>query len=372
MAIRVRKRLSKSRLKIPVLKHEVLGVNVLRGFARLCDLARMSRADIFDQKTNPSGTQRDLSPKHARDAYIYVKTEELAYWPEIFLCARNSEVISFTSLKERPEVGTLLVDIETVRSTHDVLISRVDGNHRLNFAGGDFEGYEAVTRVVSFCMAYDLPLDEEIKLFRDINNNQRRMSTSHLDNITVRLSQESILKRKEPDLYIAKTLAEDQSSPLHGMVYQGGKQVAGTPIPLRSLRSGISYMMSRPTKLTALNDPDAQYKVVKNYFEAVRRWVPEAWTNTKDYLVLRGAGLWGICFIGAEVIDRALAEGKFRPEDMIKILRSGRTWDWSNGGDFRGYSGRGGAVAIRDMVVAEFQDEKGLSVKELFKKIMDE
>jgi hypothetical protein len=47
-------------LRFPAVTAKVLGVNVYRGFANLCDLADISRADIYDQKKNPRGTQRDL------------------------------------------------------------------------------------------------------------------------------------------------------------------------------------------------------------------------------------------------------------------------------------------------------------------------
>jgi hypothetical protein len=129
-------------------------------------------------------------------------------------------------------------------------------------------------------------------------------------------------------------------------------------------------MFSRPTKLNALNDVDAQYKTIRNYFLALKRYQPEAWTTPGKFLLLRGAGLWGACFIGAEVIDRTLGQGKYKTEDMLKILKSGKRWDWSNEGDFKGFSGRGGAVRIRDAVVGEFADESGVSVKSLFQKIM--
>jgi hypothetical protein len=57
---------------------------------------------------------------------------------------------------------------------------------------------------------------------------------------------------------------------------------------------------------------------------------------------------------------------------MLKILRSGRNWDWTNEGSFQGFSGRGGAVKIRDMIVAELVDESGSSLRELYSKIMND
>jgi hypothetical protein len=85
---------------------------------------------------------------------------------------------------------------------------------------------------------------------------------------------------------------------------------------------------------------------------------------------LRGSGLWAICFIGAEVIDRVLAQGQFKVEAMLDVLNSGMEWDWSNNGPFQGLAGRGGARSISNQVTHEFQDTSGVSIKSLSKEIM--
>ncbi len=357
-------------LSIDVIESTVLGVQVVRGFARLCDLATISRADIYDAQKNPTGTQRDLSPKHARDAYLYVRQEDLAYWPEIFLSARDTTVWNFVSQGDGR--GILTIDMRKITETSDICISRVDGNHRLHYAGGNFDGYPPLTNVVSFCLAINLSLESEIKLFRDINNNQRRMNTSHLDNIKIRLTNRSELATRDPKLYIAKRLAEDEDSVLKGLVYTGGASDVAKVVPLRTLKSGLEYMFSRPTRLTAIDDIDIQIKVIKNFFTAMKRWEPSSWASPRQHVMLRGAAFWGVCFLGAEIADRALARGKYKAEDMLAILRSGRNWNWSNGGDFSGLSGRGGAVRIRDMIVAELAEEETVSLKSLMKQISDE
>lgn len=359
-------------IRIPVIRGKVLGITVLRGYARLCDIASVSKPDIYDQNKNPTGTQRDLNPKHAKAAYEYVKTRELAFWPEVFLCVRDRKAVQYLPTKEKPDVGTLVINLGLLRDSTKLAISRVDGNHRLHYGDGSQEGFEPIERSVSFCLAYELTLEQEIILFRDINNNQRRMNTSHLDNIEARLTSEERQKREHPDLYIAQKLGRDDASPVHGLVYEGGKKGVGQPIPLRTLKTGIQYMLSRPTKLTALSDVDAQYKVIRNYLEAVKEWQPQAWNEPTKYLVLRGSGLWGICFIGADVIDRVLKQGKFGPEDMLQILKSGKNWDWSNTGDFQGYGGRGGASKICDQVTKEFVDASGVSLRDLHRAIMSE
>jgi DGQHR domain-containing protein len=360
-------------LETPAIRAKVLGVKVYRGFANLGSLADLSRADIYDQEKNPTGTQRDLSPAHARDAYEYVKTRDLGFWPEVFLCARKKEVVTFHSISaEQPDLGILRIDASAAKSDSDIAISRVDGNHRLHYGDGKKDGYSRVEKLVSFCLAYDLSREEEIQLFRDINDNQKRMNTSHLDGIEVRLTPEEELKRRNPDLYIAQRLSRDPSSPLHGRVFEGGKKPVGVDIPLRGLKTGIEYMLSRSAQLPRLEDAEAQYRVIKNYFNAVKKWQPKAWKSPKEYIMLRGAGLWGICFIGAQVIDRALLQDKFKPAHMLSILRSGKDWDWGKKGDFKGLGGRAGALEISNRVTRKLEDENRMSTKQLFDRIMSD
>jgi DGQHR domain-containing protein len=360
-------------LTCPAVRAKVLGVNVYRGFANLCNLADVSRADIYDQQKNPKGTQRDLSPTHARDAYEYVKTKDLGFWPEVFLCARKNDVVTFRPVsQELPNLGILEIDITAAKKSQSIAISRVDGNHRLHFGDGAETGYSRIDKLVSFCLAYDLSRDEEIQLFKDINKNQKPMNTSHLDGIEVRLTPEEELKRRNPDLYIAQRLHRDPKSPLHGRIYEGGKKPVGVDIPLRGLRTGIEYMLTRSTQLPRLADAEAQYRVIRNYFNAVKQWQPKAWASPKEYILLRGSGLWAICFIGSQVIDRALMQDQFNARHMLTILRSGKDWDWSRKGDFIGLGGRAGALEISNRVTRKLQDDSRMSTNQLFDKIMAE
>jgi DGQHR domain-containing protein len=363
----------KSTLKWAVVRAKVFGVKVYRGFANLADLADLSKADVYDQQKNPKGTQRDLSPAHARDAYEYVKDRELGFWPEVFLCARKRDVVTFYPVSaELFNLGVLEVNAQEAKESGSIAISRVDGNHRLHYGDGKQSGYSRIEKLVSFCLAYGLSREEEIQLFRDINDNQKRMNTSHLDGIEVRLTPEEELKRRSPELYIAQQLSRDSKSPFHGRVYEGGKKPVGVDIPLRGLKTGIEYMLSRSTQLPHLEDAEAQYRVIRNYFNAVKKWQPKAWKSPKEYIMLRGAGLWGICFIGAQVIDRALLQAEFKAAQMLTILRSGKDWDWSKRGDFKGLGGRAGALEISNWVTRKLQDDNRMSTKELFDKIMSE
>jgi hypothetical protein len=50
---------------------------------------------------------------------------------------------------------------------------------------------------------------------------------------------------------------------------------------------------------------------------------------------------------------------------MLKLLKSGIDWEWHRDGSFKGLSGRAGALKIRDMIVAELEDESGASLKSI-------
>lgn len=361
-------------LKIPVVRAKMLGINVYRGFCNLSTLSEISKADIYDQIHNPTGTQRDLSVSHARAAYSYIKDKDFGFWPEVFLCAREKNILTYRPVTdETDDLGILEIDLDNLKSeSGKIHISRIDGNHRLHFGDGKETGYTKIEKIVSFCLSFDLSKEEEIQLFKDINLNQKAMNTSHLDNIEVRLSAEDILKKRSPDLFIAQKLGSDQKSPLHMKIYEGGKKPAGVVIPLRGLRTGIEYMLSRSTQLPHLEDSSAQYVVIRNYFDALKIWQPNAWTNIKEYLMLRGTGLWAVCFLGAQVIDRTLIKQKFDSTSMFEVLQSGKQWDWSNKGDFKGFSGRGGALEISNKIARYLKDENSISTNQLFSQIMSE
>jgi DGQHR domain-containing protein len=359
-------------LKVPVIKGEVLGIKTYRGLAKLSDISRISSADIFDQKKNPTGTQRDLNVQHAKDAYKYVASSELAFWPEVVLCCREESIIEFTGTDEETGAGLLEIKvgyIEEFRSNGKIAISRLDGNHRLHFAAGDNKDMDPIQRQASFCLLIGISLEDEINIFRDINNNQRRMNTSHLDTIVIKLTPEQRLMVENRELYLAKKLADDPESPLHGRVYEGGKKSPGLHIPLRTLNTGIKYMMQRSTKIDQLEDVEAKYLFIRNYWKALREWIPGAWAEPKKYLLLRGAGLWGACVLGGIVIDRCLEKGQYSIQEILNVLKSGSDWDWSRSGNFKGYSGRGGAVEIANMISREFATESGVSIKKLASKI---
>jgi hypothetical protein len=116
-----------------------LDTNCFRGSAPLAHLALISQPDVFDQETNPEGLQRDLSPKHASEAYEYAHRNaepgRPRAFPEVVLNVRDKNAVKVDELEGGPD-DTRHVRL---RFTADqgkrgkVSVSRVDGNHRLFF-----------------------------------------------------------------------------------------------------------------------------------------------------------------------------------------------------------------------------------------------
>ncbi len=361
--------------RFPVLVGTCLGHQAYRGFGSLADLAGISKAEIFDQDTNRSGTQRNLSVQHARKAYQYVSERPNAFYPEMVLNVRDKSYVKFSQIEEQADVrfGTLEF-VKDPRQQGEIVVSRLDGNHRLWFADGHEKGMEPVSRPVSFCLLTLEDLDTELELFRDINDNQMGMNTSHLQNITARLLGEKALKVQNPALYIVQRLMKDKKSPLYGMVHEGGKVRKGATLAgltIANLTSAVKDMLGRSAKLAQFPDADAQYNVIKNYWMALKKWLPEAWVRPRDYMIFKGVGLYAISYVGIEVIDRSLLKGRFSSNDMLEYLKQLPSESLASK-ETLPYAGRGGGRKLANDLIADLEDEGEVSLATLQKMILRE
>lgn len=351
-----------------------LGHQAYRGFGSLADLARISKADIFDQHKNPLGTQRNLSVQHARKAYQYVTGTQDAFYPELILNVRDASYIKFTQkAKQKTATFGTLKFVKDPALIEKPVVSRLDGNHRLWFAAGA-DNLDAVDRPASFCILMLEDRNKELALFRDINDNQMGMNTSHLQNITARLLGEKALKVTKPALYIVRRLQKDKSSPLYEMIHEGGKVHKGATLAgltIANLASATKDMLSRSAKLGQFPDADAQFEIIKNYWSAVKQWLPEAWEHPRDYMIFKGVGLYAISYVGIDVIDRSLMKGKFGTADMLTYLRQLPKEALAVSGTLP-YAGRGGGRKLANDLIGSIADEGEMSVARLQKIILQE
>ncbi len=234
----------------------------------------------------------------------------------MILNVRDKSYVSFKLLAEHYDVKFgVLRFIKAPKPSDKIIVSRLDGNHRLWFADGHEKSMDPISRTVSFCLLTIEDRNKELELFRDINDNQMGMNTSHLQNITARLLGDKALKVQNPSLYIVQRLLKEKTSPLYRRVHEGGKVQKGATLSgltIANLTSAVKDMLTRSTRLAQFADADAQYKVIENYWNAIKKWLPKAWNSPREYAIFKGVGLYAISYVGVEVIDRTLLRGSSR------------------------------------------------------------
>jgi DGQHR domain-containing protein len=334
-------------IEVTVVKQPNIDTVCYRGSAALHDLAVISQADVFDQVTNPNGLQRDLSPKHASEAYNYAAREPdkefPRAFPEVILNVRNEDVLSVEKInvgRQRQIEGFKftfdLVAIQNkMANTGEIVVSRVDGNHRLFYAAGDGRR-EPLWTVVPFQIHVGLSPEQEANLFVDVNANQKGLNSSHLHVLRSRLTSEEQELRDHPERVIARKLASDPLSPWYNLVYLGGSRKGSReaeidrPISFVTLESGVKRTLTKSQYIHDLTNPEAQYMLIRNYWEAVKRTFDQEWQDPKEYLLLKNLGVLVFSIVGGTVIDRSMARGEVTPEAMMYyIMQVHEHFDWS-------------------------------------------
>jgi DGQHR domain-containing protein len=390
----------------PCLSGRNLNLLVFRGFANLDELAAISAPDVYDRYANPSGTQRELDPKHAASCYEYATSsgnvlpqDDPRSFPEIILNARDRQVVelyqvddpdflldldSFTSEPEFPGgmvgVRVRVSDIDFPQPTKSPQISRVDGNHRLS--GVDLDDVlagegEPEDIAVAFCLYVGLNTEQEVKLFKDINGEHKGMDVTHLTNIEVRIDGDSL---KTDPARRHKWMADRMAQPdgaFAGMVFFGGARAGAKaalgkvpPVKLNTLASTLKLQMSKATLVMAnLQDkPDHVLELMNRYWFAVRKVFAAEWADRTNFILLQTIGLSGFAQLGATLMDMGYADKRVEQSDFeiylqavkkeVDLSRSAEQW--------KGVAGAGGANRVAEVLIkAATQDNITRTVIEI-------
>ncbi len=358
-------------MEFVTLKGTNLNTTVYRGFAPIKDIAAISAPDPFNQDTNPEGLQRDLTAKHAAESYRYAEGSKAVpdhprLWPEVILNIRDTEVVTLVPIDESYDLWKIIVHEDRLdMSLTRPKISRTDGNHRLNHgAGNQEEDWPPLDVSTPFCFTVGLAPEKEAFLFIDINDNQKAMNTSHLAHLKTRLTESEVLAIEEPSLWIAQHLVDDPESPFHGIIYLGGEKSQGLArkVNLAALRTASDMLLKESVKLRAFAEIEPKYAMSRIYWNAVSKAYPREWGDSRQYLLLRGFGIWCMAILGGEIIDRCVARrvaSAQMEEEMIAYLRQTRMvvdWD-AKEGTARGHGGRVGARNLAEMMKRALSDD---------------
>lgn len=366
-------------MKLFCMKGKNLNTITYRGFAKASDLAKISEPDVFDQKNNPEGTQRDLRPWHAREAHAYgagkIKRQtKYRIWPEVLLNVRDTQVVKVgkPDPNDLVEIEIFVDKIEN-REGKDPQISRVDGNHRLFYAAGYSDKNRKVTLKpldinIPFSLTVGLDRKEEAALFGDINANAVKMNTSHLDHLRYRLIGEETIKKEELPLWIAEDLSRDTESPFHDSIFLGGKKEKGKKYitGLNTLKESIKTLLRASQELDKPGFPyELRSKAVMNFWRAVKNTFMNEWNDPKSGLLLSYFAIFAWSKLGAVVIDRSIRKESPTIDTMQdQLLGIKNNIDWSKDGIFRGFGGKGGGdkafAEMKKWLPMEYKLEKAL------------
>ena len=372
----------------PAVVGQSLSVWVVRGSAELDKLAVMAFADVANDLTNPNAPQRLADTAHAKAALNYalalsedVSDSVVRFFPEVILNVRDTSVLrvltsegeevefdSIDGLKGNTQIVQLEIDLEKIdRSLKKPQISTVDGNHRLIRA---YEMKSAEPQLefpnVSYAILVGLSENQETILFRDVNGEHRGMNTSHLAAISYQVEPlEVLLKHTAGQAnWLAHKLCEE-GHPFHMMVSSfSDKSVykdMNIPVPLltlQGLKTAVQRTISKSEQLKQGLDstnalPEQLPKMAEaaavglsRFWSAVKNNFPEAWQDKKNFILLQSIGLNAFSMLGAEVIDRAVTQGKMSFEDFNLVLKHISSHVDLQKSNYEGVAGAAGAERV--------------------------
>jgi len=353
-----------------------LNTPVYRGFASIKDIATISAPDTGNQDTNPDGLQRDLKEKHASAGYRYAEgaqkfPDEYRLWPEVILNVRDTSVIDEpVPVDEQHNLFKIVVHEDKIDKNPDrgPQISRTDGNHRLYYGEGHpkYDFMPPLDISSPFSLTIGLTALQETSLFVDINDNQVKMNTSHLYHLLARVQKSEQLAKDKPTVWIANKLVTDEESPFFGIVYLGGEkqkpQALDRKVSLAHLRTAVDMILKLSIKLRDVDDIEDKHVLIRTYWKAVKKVFSQEWADSKEYLLLRGFGVWSMSIVGADIIDRCFPSNGIwdqfeeKVASYLRQIHGTVNWDKSEG-DVKGYGGRLGARVLADRMRQYLSDE---------------
>ena len=182
-------------------------------------------------------------------------------------------------------------------------------------------------------------------LFNIINSRAKGLSSSltdyHESNLLSNLAKEA------PHLYIARRLNEDMASPWYRLIRYGGESTSGLKrrTSLRMMQQAIHKFLKN-TEDIEIGDILDKYRLVCDYWQAVRIVFPEAWDSHRHHLLTKGVGLYSLMYLLGDIVreQRALSLDVNAFTRVLMPLRS--TVDWSSCGMFAKAGGQKGAIEV--------------------------
>ncbi|MFR2738320.1 MAG: DGQHR domain-containing protein [[Clostridium] innocuum] len=192
----------------------------------------------------------------------------------------------------------------------------IDGQHRLYGYANSSKAYTETIPVVAF---YNLKVDEQLKIFVDINENQKSIQKNLVNTLNADLlwdsdSQESI--RKALRLRCAYNLAINRKSPLYSMIQIGEEDNEQAKITMQAFDDGISKsrLLNKYKKNILvehghfdMNDKektkDFFFPILNDFFICVKEEMPEEWNRNDQGILTTNIGIFALIKVFDDIID---------------------------------------------------------------------
>jgi len=352
--------IEKSKLSLGIgVEGQNLNTRVFRGFANLALLSKISAPDPFDQITNEAGVQRTPSSAHAKKALQYAlgsmqigADQEARAFTEVILNVRDVSVFDLKSLVTKgtstsgkaKKYGSssgayeLFIDPDAIirlAMKGKIAVSRIDGNHRLFWAEKLLElgeVSEASFPTVPFALFMGLSLQQERKLFGDINGKQKPVTRSLLGWFDILNSNETIIEdRDELANRIAGELCRSGRSfgnlvNISGSVATYKKKYGfAPPTSLVGLKNAFKVMLAVSGNWAEKQGYDSvsMAEWVDQYFRTLIKVFPEEWHNPTPYVLLKSTGLSGFAKLAGAIFSKLASENQeIDTQRLEKMLRA--------------------------------------------------
>jgi len=297
-------------------------------------LYSLSFADVLDEDTG-KGYQRPRNVAHSRSFSKYISQPNSSTIPLTFNLrgtAGNAWKISLPPGDSEIRSGTLEIAVGAKP------LAQVDCQHRL----GELRDSSVPLAFMTFI---GLELQEEMALFNIINSRAKGLSSSLTDYHESNLLSD--LANEAPHLFIARRLNEDPDSPWYRLIRYGGESTSGLKrrTSLRMMQQAIRRFL-KSTEDNHVGDILDKYRLVSDYWRAVRIVFPKAWDNHRHHLLTKGVGLYSLMYLLGDIV-RANRDVSFDVDIFSRVLMPLQSAvEWSSSGMFANAGGDKGAIEV--------------------------
>ena len=209
----------------------------------------------------------------------------------------------------------------------------VDGQHRIRALQKAIEEYEVDIRNIKLPFVCMIGGDEmhEMEQFHVVNSNAKSVRTDLALNLLKERAQSDpefarLLEQRgrkwEVDAQALTERLAEASSTWKNRIRHPNTAIGETIVPSASFVRSLKPLLTQTALFKSIRDSEKQAQVIDAYWRAIRRILPEAFEQPKQYSIQKGVGVDVLHSVFPVVLDLARSEGGslYDPNSYVVIL----------------------------------------------------